>query len=125
MEVPDVLVVTKADLGDVATRARRDLSQALRALGSRDTPVVAVSSIAPPSGIDELVQAVADHRAGLDVAEARVRARRLSAIRELVAERGERALRAVGGRREAERLLAEQHPGADVSELIGALEHSE
>ena len=38
MEVPDVLVVTKADLGDVALRARRDLTAALRALGSRDTP---------------------------------------------------------------------------------------
>jgi LAO/AO transport system kinase len=124
MEVPDVLVVTKADLGDVATRARRDLSQALRALGSRDTPVVAVSSIAPPSGIEELVGALDAHRDGLDVSEARVRARRLSAIRELVAERGERALRAVGGRREAERLLAEQDPRADVSKLVGALERS-
>ena len=27
MEVPDVLVVTKADLGDVATRSRRDLAR--------------------------------------------------------------------------------------------------
>src|SRR3954451_23336538 len=121
MEVPDVLVVTKADLGDAATRARRDLSQALRALGSRGTPVVAVSSIPPPSGIEELAQALDAHSAGLDVHEARVRARRLSAIRELVAERGERALRAVGGRREAERLLAQQEPGADVAQLIDAL----
>src|SRR3954464_15562922 len=55
MEVPDVLVVTKSDLGAAAPRARRDLSQALRALGSRDTPVVAVSSIPPPSGIGEPV----------------------------------------------------------------------
>ena len=125
MEVPDVLVVTKADLGDVATRARRDLSQALRALGSPDTPVVMVSSIAPPSGVDELVEALAAHRNGLDVSKARVRARRLSAIRELVAERGERALRAVGGRREAERLLGEQDHRADVSELMAALERSE
>ena len=45
MEVPDVLVVTKADMGDAAMRARRDLAAALRAVGSRDTPVVAVSSI--------------------------------------------------------------------------------
>src|SRR5215218_4813755 len=37
MEVPDVLVVTKADLGDIAMRARRDLSAALRSAGSRDT----------------------------------------------------------------------------------------
>ena len=47
MEIPDVLVVTKADLGDVALRARRDLHAALRSLGDRDTEVVAVSSIAP------------------------------------------------------------------------------
>ena len=38
MEVPDVLVVTKADLGEVATRARRDLSAALRSLESRRYP---------------------------------------------------------------------------------------
>jgi LAO/AO transport system kinase len=122
MEVPDVLVVTKADLGDVATRARRDLSQALRALGSRDTPVVAVSSIAPPAGIEELAEALDAHRKGLDVREARLRARRLSAIRELVAERGERALRSLGGRRKAEQLLADQDPAADVAALSAVLE---
>src|SRR3954464_6712719 len=85
MEVPDVLVVTKADLGDVAERARRDLAQALNAVGSRDTPVVAVSSIPPPSGIEELAAALDAHRAQLDVGAARARARRLSAIRELTA----------------------------------------
>jgi LAO/AO transport system kinase len=122
MEVPDVLVVTKADLGDVATRARRDLGQALRALGSRDTPVVAVSCIPPPSGIEALAEALDAHRAGLDLQQTRTRARRLSAIRELAAERGERALRDLGGRREAERLLAEQPPDADVARLIAALE---
>src|SRR5206468_9726871 len=41
MEIPDVLVVTKADLGDIALRARRDLNAAMRSLGSR-TKVVAV-----------------------------------------------------------------------------------
>ncbi|HEX8052231.1 MAG TPA: GTP-binding protein, partial [Thermoleophilaceae bacterium] len=54
MEVPDVLVVTKADLGDSARRARRDLIAALRALGSSGTPVVSVSSTPPPRGIEEL-----------------------------------------------------------------------
>src|SRR3954453_10963051 len=34
MEIPDVLVVTKADLGVIATRAVRDLRAALRSLGS-------------------------------------------------------------------------------------------
>ncbi len=38
MEVPDVLVVTKADLGDVALRAQRDLRAALRSLGVRGHP---------------------------------------------------------------------------------------
>src|SRR5215203_2586499 len=105
MEVPDVLVVTKADLGDAATRARADLDQALAALGSRDVPVVAVSSVAPPQGIEELIGALADHRERTDVAARRLRARRLSALREFVAEHGESALRSVGGRREAQRLL--------------------
>jgi LAO/AO transport system kinase len=122
MEVPDVLVVTKADLGDVAMRARRDLSQALRALGSRDTPVIAVSSVPPPAGIDELVQAIDAHREDLDLAGARTRARRLSAVREFTAEQGEQALRAAGGRREAERLLSEQDPAAEVAQLIAVLD---
>src|SRR5918996_597760 len=55
MEVPDVLVVTKSDLGQIALRARRDLASALRSLGSPDTPIVSVSSVPPPSGIDKLV----------------------------------------------------------------------
>src|SRR3954471_515167 len=42
MEVPDVLVVTKADLGEVATRSRRDLGQALKAVGSGGGAVPAV-----------------------------------------------------------------------------------
>ena len=62
MEVPDLLVVTKADLGDVALRARRDLAAALRSLGSRDTKVLAVASLPPPEGIDELADALDEHR---------------------------------------------------------------
>src|SRR5205807_8195051 len=54
MEIPDVLVVTKADLGQVALRARRDLHAALRSIGEAGTPVVAVSAIPPAQGIDEL-----------------------------------------------------------------------
>jgi LAO/AO transport system kinase len=121
MEVPDVLVVTKADLGDVAERARRDLAQALASLGARATPVLAVSSVPPPSGIDALVEALDEHRGGLDLDAARLRARRLTALRELVADRGETALRALGGRRAAERFLAEQDPSLDVPALTAAL----
>jgi LAO/AO transport system kinase len=121
MEVPDVLVVTKADLGDAAHRVRRDLEQALTALGASGVPVVAVSCVPPPSGIRELAEALDAHRAGIDLAERRFRARRASAVREFTAEHGERALRALGGRREAERLLAGEDPSADVKTLIETL----
>jgi LAO/AO transport system kinase len=122
MEIPDVLVVTKADLGDVALRARRDLNAALRSLGESGVPVVAVSSIAPTSGIDELVAALDAHRGRLDVAARRLAARRASALADFVAEHGERGLRALGGRRAALRALDDTDPGADVPALVEALE---
>jgi len=122
MEVPDVLVVTKADLGQLALSARRDLVAALRSLGRRDTPVVAVSSIPPVQGIDDLAAALDAHRAGLDVAARRLAARRAGALADFAAEHGDRGLRALGGRRAAERVLAEQDPGADVAALVEALE---
>jgi LAO/AO transport system kinase len=121
MEIPDVLVITKADLGPVATRARRDLHAALRSLGARDTPVVPVSSIPPVTGVDELVDALDAHRARLDLDAARTRARRLGALSDFVAEHGERALRALGGRRAAERFLAGQDPALPEPELVRLL----
>jgi LAO/AO transport system kinase len=117
MEVPDVLVVTKADLGQIAKRAQSDLRSALAALGAGDVEVVAVSSVSPPSGIDELVQALDRHRADLNLAERRLRARRMHALADFVTEYGERGLRALGGRRDAEKWLAEQDPGLDVGAL--------
>jgi LAO/AO transport system kinase len=122
MEVPDLLVVTKADLGDVATRSRRDLGQALKAVGSAEVPVLAVSSVPPPSGIEELADALEAHRERTDLTERRLRARRGAALREFTAEHGERALRDLGGRRAAERLLDEQDAGASVSDLLATLE---
>lgn len=122
MEVPDVLVVAKADLGDVAMRARRDLAQAARAIGSRDVPVIAVSSLPPASGISDLADALEAHREAIDLPARRLRSRRLTALRELVSEHGESALRALGGRRETERLLSNQDPGLDVSQLVAILQ---
>jgi LAO/AO transport system kinase len=121
MEVPDVLVVTKADLGNVARRAEHDLRAALGALGAL-TPVLAVGSLPPPSGIDALVAALDAHRAGLDLSSARTRARRLGALADFVAEHGERGLRALGGRRTAVRWLAEQDASYDEPALVRALE---
>ena len=124
MEVPDVLVVTKADLGRVATRAVSDLRAALRALGTGDTAVLSVSSAAPPSGIDELVEALDAHRAGLDLPARRLRARRMHALGDFEAEHGQRGLRGLGGRRAAERWLADRDPGLDVPALVRALEEN-
>ncbi len=122
MEIPDVLVVTKADLGEAALRARRDLHAALRALGARDTPVLATSAVAPASGIAELVAALDEHRARLDLPARRLAARRAGALADFAAEHGERGVRALGGRRAAARRLDELDPGADVPTLTAALE---
>jgi LAO/AO transport system kinase len=121
MEVPDVLVVTKADLGRIATRAIADLQSALQPLGATGTTVVATSAVAPPSGIDELVDALDAHRASLDLPARRLRARRMHALADFAAEHGEQGLRALGGRREAERWLEQQEPGLDVAALERAL----
>ncbi|HYI38404.1 MAG TPA: GTP-binding protein [Thermoleophilaceae bacterium] len=121
MEVPDVLVVTKSDLGDVADRARRDLVMALSSLGARGVPVLATSATAPPKGIAKLADAMDAHREGLDLTARRARARRMSALAELVAEHGESALRALGGRRGAEKVLAGGDAGASMPELFSLL----
>jgi LAO/AO transport system kinase len=122
MEIPDVLVVTKADLGPLATRSVADLRSAISSLGASGTDVVAVSSLAPGSGIDDLADVLDAHRAGLDLKARRLRARRMHALADFVAEHGERGLRALGGRREAERWLARQDLGLDVPSLLAQLE---
>jgi LAO/AO transport system kinase len=122
MEVPDVLVLTKADLESPARRALADLNAALSALGARDTAICPVSSIPPPAGIDALADALDAHRAGLDLAERRLGARRRRALDEFVAEHGDRGLRALGGRLVAERWLERQDPELDVPSLERALE---
>jgi LAO/AO transport system kinase len=121
MEVPDVLVVTKSDLGTVAQRAVRDLRAALRSLGD-DAPVLPVSSIHPVAGIEALADALDAHREALDLRATRRRARRLGALADYVAEHGERGLRALGGRRAAERFLAEQDEALEGPALVRALE---
>ena len=122
MEIPDVLVVTKADLGPIAMRALADLRAALRSLGSDQTAVVAVSSISPPAGIDELIEALDVHQSQLDLGARRARSRRLHALADYAAEHGDRGLRALGGRREAERWLESRNPGRDVAALRHDLE---
>jgi GTPase len=122
MEVPDVLVVTKADLGAPARRAEHDLRAALGSLGARGTPVLSVSSVRPVQGIDALADALDAHRAGLDVEATRTRTRRRGALADFVHEHGERGLRTLGGRRAALRWLQDQEPELDEPELLRRLE---
>lgn len=122
MEVPDVLVLTKADLTSPARRAIADLTAALTTLGAPDTKLCPVSSAPPPTGIADLVDALDSHRKGLDLSARRLHARRRHALDEFATEHGERGLRALGGRVAAERWLAEQDPARDVPSLTRALE---
>ncbi|HEY6399213.1 MAG TPA: ArgK protein [Solirubrobacteraceae bacterium] len=121
MEIPDVLAVTKADLGRLAARTTADVRAALGALGRGDVAVLAVSSIAPPSGIDELVDALESHRASIDLPAHRLRARRRQALADFAEEYGQSGLRALGGRREAALWLADQDPQLDASVLADLL----
>jgi LAO/AO transport system kinase len=128
MEIPDVLVVTKADLGQMAMSALRDVNASLRSLGKRSTRTVAVSSLPPPKGIDELVQGFAQHWLELnrddrrELTERRLQGRRAAALTDFAVEHGERGLRALGGRRAILALLGEQDPGMDVPALVAELE---
>jgi LAO/AO transport system kinase len=65
-EIPDVAVVTKADLGVVARRAEDDLRAALAQQATRtqgwSVPVILISAQVG-QGIAELVQALAQHHA--------------------------------------------------------------
>ena len=128
MEIPDVLVVTKADLGQVAMSALRDVNASLRSLGKRSTRTVAVSSLPPPKGMDELVQGFAQHWLELnrddrrELTERRLQGRRAAALTDFAVEHGERGLRALGGRRAILALLGKQDPGMDVPALVAALE---
>lgn len=123
MEIPDVLVVTKSDLGAPAKRAARELRGAVKTLGS-SAPVLLVSSLPPSQGVEELIEAVEQHYGALDLAGRREQARRAAALDAFIHEHGDRGLRAVGGRRAAEKMLAERVPAPGLHELVALLERA-
>lgn len=116
MEIPDLLVVTKMDLGRVAGNAARDLQAAVKTVGSK-TPVLQVSSLPPAKNVDKLIDTVEQQFSELDLTERRSRVRRYAALDAFTHENGERGLRALGGRRAAEKLLAEQPADAGHRDL--------
>jgi LAO/AO transport system kinase len=121
MEVPDVLVVAKADLGEPVGQTVAELHAALRSLGAADAPVLTVSAIVPVSGVDELVAALDAHRASLDLVARRHAARRAQALDEFTSEFGERGVRSLGGRPAARRALHGMDGALDVRTLCREL----
>ena len=122
MEIPDVLVVTKADLGALALRAQADLHAALRALGGAGRPVISVCAIPPTQGIEQLAEALEQHRRTLALPARRAAARRAHALADFAAEHGQRGLRALGGRRAGATWLERQPQQASLTQLRRALE---
>jgi LAO/AO transport system kinase len=72
MELPDVVAVTKSDMGAAARRARADVEGALglSAQGEWAAPVVTISATTG-DGLDQLDEAIEQHRAFLDQANRR------------------------------------------------------
>jgi LAO/AO transport system kinase len=101
VEIPDIAVVTKADLGALAERARRDLEAAMRLQGRADegwaSPVIGLSALTG-AGIPALLEALVAHRAHLEET-GRLEARRAAQAQRWLL----RAIRDELGRRSLER----------------------
>ena len=86
MELPDIVVVTKADMGAAARRARSEVEGALSLFNREDDWVVPVVLVSAPTGegLEDLHAAIAAHRAHL--AGGRLAARRSAQESTWVAE---------------------------------------
>ena len=114
LEIPDVLVVHKWDLGAVANRTRADLESILNLKAQRHRswkpPVLGVSAHTG-EGVAELAEAIAEYRTHAErtseLAARRERCR-VTWVLELFEDRyGTLGLERVGGRAEAERFAGE------------------
>jgi LAO/AO transport system kinase len=112
LEIPDVLVVHKWDLGAQAERTRADLESWLRlatlAPGRWRPPVIGASSLTR-EGVDEIARAIASHREHLSNGELetrRARARVAWALELFVRRFGSYGIERVGGSVAAEALIA-------------------
>jgi LAO/AO transport system kinase len=109
MEIPDLLVVNKADMGETAMRTRAELVGVLRvarSAGLEHAPPdahseVVLVSAARREGIDRLAEALDAHRAAQtasgDLAERRIRGQVEWGVRELVRRVGEEGVAREGG----------------------------
>ena len=123
MEIPDLFVVNKLDLGKPARRALRELAGALQILGSAPMPVIGVSATTG-EGVAELLNALADarkHTADELAAARQLRMRRWT-IRRHRDLHGRLSLEALGGEAGAMARLGQLAPGSAPSRLAAALE---
>jgi LAO/AO transport system kinase len=104
MEIPDLLVVNKADHGGAATRAASDLKSALstlRQVGAGDgDQAVLLTSARDNKGVAELADALFAHRAALSdlgVSERRARGQRAWALDWLLRRVGTLGVEVLGG----------------------------
>jgi LAO/AO transport system kinase len=106
LEIPDVFVVNKSDLGAVADRARSELVAALDAIHTGGAaawrPPIVSTSAPSASGIEELIEAIDNHRAHLDAGHAlgarRTRSAATWALRLFMQRYGEVGVELAGGR---------------------------
>jgi LAO/AO transport system kinase len=127
LELPDVFVVNKADLGAAADRTRSELEAGLglseRSVAGWTAPVI-LTSARDGTGIDTLAAALDAHRAALtssgELARRRRRGRDEFVVDRVLADYGRFGLARLGGRDALrERLAAE--PDASGFALAGAI----
>jgi len=124
VEIPDLAVVTKADLGAPAERSARELEAALALVTppGRPRPPVLLVSASRGQGIEALVEALEVRAASVagDAPARRLRQARAWLEAELRAEAGRRAVARLGDRL----AVASPTPFASHSALVAALDRS-
>jgi LAO/AO transport system kinase len=111
MEIPDVIVVNKAD-HPALERTRAELAQVLSLADPEHRPVVVETVATVPSGVAELWSAVEAHQAGL-AARGELEARRRAQLRS--------ELLALASARTARRLSDAMDGSPDLQGLVDAL----
>jgi LAO/AO transport system kinase len=120
MEVPDLMVVNKSDLGSAADKAANDLKQVVQRSHRADGWQVPVCSVSARDrkGIDELVAAVQQHREHLvnsgELAPGRTSHQANWVIGQLREQFGSWGLAQLGGEQQLKRELIARHQAGDV-----------
>jgi len=131
MEIPDILVVQKADHDELAHRALADLGSALRVVHATrghaawDPPAIATSALRE-RGIDELVDACAAHRIAIasKVCTRRDEGSISWAMREFKREHGRFGIETLGGKDAvAESMRRDRDAGAHAFTLAHSASH--